>query len=184
MSRRAKTLTDEDRVLWNLVARSTRPLKGKHVPEPKLEQPSFEAFLAAATESASPAVPVAVQKPIEKPKPNAHPFDAQTRDKLSKGRLPIEGTVDLHGMTQSEAHSLLLSFLHRAHANGVRYVLVITGKGASFGSEGVLKRVVPAWLSTPSFRPLVSSYDAAARHHGGAGAIYIRLRRRAEAPRP
>ena len=73
-------------------------------------------------------------------------------------------------MTQGEAHGLLLSFLQRAHAGGLRYVLVITGKGASFGSEGVLKRAVPAWLSTPPFRALVSSHDSAARQHGGAGA--------------
>ena len=74
--------------------------------------------------------------------------------------MPIDARVDLHGMTQGEAHGLLLSFLHRAHAGGLRYVLVITGKGASFGSEGVLKRAVPAWLSTPPFRPLVGSHDA------------------------
>ena len=76
-----------------------------------------------------------------------------------KGRLPIEGRVDLHGMTQSEAYALLLSFLQRAHASGVRYVLVITGKGSSSGGDGVLRRQVPAWLSTPPFRALVSSHD-------------------------
>ena len=119
-----------------------------------------------------------------KAKPGPHPFDQPTRDKLSKGRLPIDGRVDLHGMTQGEAHGLLLSFLHRAHAGGLRYVLVITGKGSSFGSDGVLHRAVPAWLSTPPFRPLVGSHDDAARHHGGAGALYIRLRRRNEARQP
>jgi DNA-nicking Smr family endonuclease len=106
-----------------------------------------------------------------------HTLDEPTLDKLSKGRLPIEGRVDLHGMTQDEAYSLLFSFLHRAHASGVRYVLVITGKGSSSGGDGILKRSVPAWLSTPAFRMLVSSHDHAARHHGGAGALYVRLRR-------
>ena len=71
-----------------------------------------------------------------------------------------------------------MRFLSRAHAGGVRYVLVITGKGTSKGGDGVLKRMVPAWLSTAPFRMLVSSHDHAARHHGGSGAIYIRLRRR------
>jgi DNA-nicking Smr family endonuclease len=80
-------------------------------------------------------------------------------------------------MTQSEAHGLLLSFLQRAHSGGVRYVLVITGKGSSSGGEGILRRAVPSWLTTPPFRSLVSSHDFAARHHGGAGAIYIRLRK-------
>jgi DNA-nicking Smr family endonuclease len=42
----------------------------------------------------------------------------------------------------------------------------------------VLKRAVPGWLATAPFRGLVSSHDHAARHHGGAGALYVRLRRR------
>ncbi|MGO4839141.1 Smr/MutS family protein, partial [Rhizobiaceae sp. 2RAB30] len=99
-------------------------------------------------------------------------------DKLSKGRLPIEGRVDLHGMTQDEAYNLLLAFLRRAHDGGVRYVLIITGKGSSLRSEGVLRRAVPHWLSTAPFRSLVSGHDNAARHHGGGGALYVRLRRR------
>ncbi len=106
-----------------------------------------------------------------------HTLDRPTLDRLAGGKLPIEGRVDLHGMTQSEAHALLLSFLQRAHANGVRYVLVITGKGFSSGGDGVLRRQVPAWLSTPPFRVLVSSHDLAARRHGGEGALYVRLRK-------
>jgi DNA-nicking Smr family endonuclease len=108
----------------------------------------------------------------------AHVFDAQTRDKLSKGRLPLEGRVDLHGMTQDEAYALLLSFLRRAHDGGIRYVLIITGKGSSSRSEGVLRRAVPHWLSTAPFRALISGHDNAARRHGGGGALYVRLRRR------
>jgi DNA-nicking Smr family endonuclease len=125
-----------------------------------------------------PAVTPRPERATQAEKTPLRHFDQQTRDKLTKGRLSIDARVDLHGMTQAEAHGLLLSFLHRAHASGLRYVLVITGKGASFGSEGALKRAVPAWLSTPMFRPLVSGHDHAARQHGGAGALYVRLRRR------
>ncbi len=170
--RRDQGLSEEDRVLWNLVARSAKPLKGKSIieladaiePKPPQKEPAPTNIVAAA-----PARP--------KAQPVRHSLDEPTLDKLSKGRLPIEGRVDLHGMTQEEAYSLLFSFLHRAHANGVRYVLVITGKGSSSGGDGVLKRSVPAWLSTPAFRMLVSSHDHAARHHGGGGALYVRLRR-------
>jgi DNA-nicking Smr family endonuclease len=171
--RRGKKLTDEDRVLWNLIARSATPLRGKQaaaaldvVPEPEQAPPKP----AAASPSATPAARAKPRHPV-------HPLDEPTLEKLARGKLPIEGRVDLHGMTQDEAYSLLYSFLHRAHAGGVRYVLVITGKGSSSGGDGVLKRAVPAWLSTPAFRPLVSSHDHAARHHGGAGALYVRLRR-------
>lgn len=167
-----KSLSDEDRVLWNLVARSAKPLKGKRAVDiPELPPASMED--AMETVAPKPAVsPAARPKQIV-----SHSLDRPTYEKLAKGRLPIEGRVDLHGMSQEQAYSLLLSFLHRAHAGGVRYVLVITGKGSSSGGEGVLRRAVPAWLSTAPFRPLVSSHDHAARNHGGAGALYVRLRR-------
>jgi DNA-nicking Smr family endonuclease len=171
---RRKALTDEDRVLWSLVARSTQPLKGRKPAEdakPELEEKVPSAAKASRTALASTAPP--------KRQHVMHSLDRPTLDKLSKGKLPIEGRVDLHGMTQSEAHALLLSFLQRAHAGGVRYVLVITGKGFSSGGDGILKRQVPAWLSTPPFRALVSSHDVSARHHGGEGALYLRLRKTA-----
>ncbi|MBA3446073.1 MAG: Smr/MutS family protein [Pseudaminobacter sp.] len=180
MSRRSeKGLSDEDRVLWNLVARSAKPLKGKAAIGP----PDPLAITMEAALSMAPA-PLGNLSPPAAPRPKqsvSHSLDAPTHDKLAKGKLPIEGRVDLHGMNQDQAYSLLLSFLHRAHAGGVRYVLVITGKGSSSGGEGVLRRAVPAWLSTPPFRPLVSTHDHAARNHGGAGALYIRLRRHAMA---
>jgi DNA-nicking Smr family endonuclease len=190
MSRKpVKELTDEDRVLWNLVARSTTPLKEVqklrrakaarmkelNVAE-VLEEPIISMAQALAETLAEPAKPAAPAP--KKPSTGQHPIDRPTHDKLAGGRLPIEGRVDLHGMTQEQAYSLLLSFLGRAHANGVRYVLVITGKGSSSGGDGVLKRAVPGWLATAPFRGLVSSHDHAARHHGGAGALYVRLRRR------
>ncbi|HWK63894.1 MAG TPA: Smr/MutS family protein [Rhizobiaceae bacterium] len=175
MSRRARELTEEDRVLWHLVARSTKPLAGKEAIAPPPELPARE----------EPALPAprseAQQGPSPRPKSLkiAHVFDAQTREKLAKGRLPIEGRVDLHGMTQDEAYWLLLSFLRRAQQGGVRYVLIITGKGSSSRGEGVLRRSVPQWLATPPFRALVSGHDDASRRHGGGGALYVRVRRAA-----
>jgi DNA-nicking Smr family endonuclease len=75
---------------------------------------------------------------------------------------------------------MLLDFLIRAHERGLRHVLVITGKGSSLGSEGALKRAVPLWFAMPEFRFLISSYEPAARHHGGDGALYVRLSRRGQ----
>jgi DNA-nicking Smr family endonuclease len=174
-SRSGKRLTDEDRVLWSLVARSAKPLKGRHPIEDETRKPAAEERMTSAA-IAAPAAPTAA---LPKRQHVTHALDRPTLDKLSKGKLAIEGRVDLHGMTQSEAHGLLLSFLQRAHASGVRYVLVITGKGFSSGGDGILRRQVPAWLSTPPFRALVSSHDVSARHHGGEGALYVRLRRKA-----
>jgi DNA-nicking Smr family endonuclease len=171
MTRRPQKTLSEDRVLWNLVARSAVPLKGRAAPavEPPLPVPPAPAPARVAPAAGAPA-------PEKKPSPPRH-LDRPTLDKLARGRLPIEARVDLHGMTQDEAYSLLFSFLHRAHASGLRYVLVITGKGSSSGGDGVLRRSVPAWLATPAFRMFVSSHEHAARHHGGSGAIYVRLRK-------
>lgn len=174
MTRRPqKTLSDEDRVLWNLVARSAVPLKGRAAPA---VEPSQPAASAPAPAPARVAPAAGAQAPEREPSPPRH-LDRPTLDKLARGRLSIEARVDLHGMTQDEAYSLLFSFLHRAHASGLRYVLVITGKGSSSGGDGVLRRSVPGWLETPAFRMFVSSHEHAARHHGGSGAIYVRLRR-------
>jgi DNA-nicking Smr family endonuclease len=175
MTRPPKTLSDEDRILWNLVARSTKPLPGK----PKAEEPVTREDFAeamAASEKAAPAASPAPAAPLPKRHVPTH-LDTPTLDKLAKGRLPIEARVDLHGMTQDQAYTLLYGFLSRAHGSGARYVLVITGKGSSSGGDGVLRRMVPGWLSTPTFRPFVSSHDHAARGHGGSGALYVRLRR-------
>jgi len=175
MSRsRHRDLTEDERILWNLVARTANPLKGKALPppEPAPGEPAAVKQPTAAPSSAASAAktPVADRRQI-------HHLDRVTQKKISKGRLALEARIDLHGLRQDEAYGLLLSFLNRAHASGIRYVLVITGKGRSSASDGVLKRSVPSWFATAPFRPLVSGYEDAARNHGGEGALYVRLRR-------
>jgi DNA-nicking Smr family endonuclease len=169
----------EDRILWEKVARTATPLKGRATIG---EAPIIETGLMAEAMNADPPVakPAYTAPRHRKAKPNQALLDEPTHRKLAKGKLPIGGRIDLHGLTQGEAHGLLHSFLHRAHAAGLRHVLVITGKGASFGSDGILRQAVPHWFATPAFRTLVSAYDVAHQAHGGAGAIYVRLRRDTE----
>ncbi|MGC4024885.1 MAG: Smr/MutS family protein [Mesorhizobium sp.] len=181
MSRnRSKDLTEEDRILWDLVARSVTPATTpKRSPKSELAQEALEKKPAAPPkpERAKPVNLPSYQAPSVAPHtPRGH-MDAQTIDKLARGRLALEARVDLHGMRQDEAYGLLLSFVARAHDRGVRYVLVITGKGSSSGGDGVLKRSVPGWLSTAPFRQYVSAHEGAARGHGGTGALYVRLKR-------
>lgn len=178
MSRaKSRDLTSEERILWNLVARTTRPLKGKPVPAPQ------QAPAAPAPQPATPpsGVKSVAQPPVVPPAAPARSqiqhLDRTTQQKLARGKLTLEARIDLHGLRQDEAHGLLLSFLRRAHGGGVRYVLVITGKGSSSASDGVLKRAVPSWFQTAPFRGLVSGYEDASRQHGGGGALYVRLRR-------
>ena len=86
-------------------------------------------------------------------------------------------------MRQDAAHRTLNSFLAAEQARGSRVVLVITGKGRTAAGEwrddapGVLRRQVPMWLAAPELRAVVIGFDEAAIGHGGAGALYVRLRR-------
>jgi DNA-nicking Smr family endonuclease len=118
-------------------------------------------------------------------------FDRKTVRKFKIGKAEIEARIDLHGMRQREAHAALRRFLMSCHAQGRRYVLVITGKGGPSRREadeafemggreerGVIKRNVPAWLAEPELRAIVVSYGAAAIAHGGEGALYVHLRSR------
>lgn len=115
--------------------------------------------------------------------PIAKPIDPKLRRKLARGRLAIDSTLDLHGMRQSEAHRALARFLVAAAKRGDRTILVITGKGLSgaedspFGHTGVLRRSVPGWLQEPEIAALVAGFGPAGRGHGGAGALYVRLKR-------
>jgi DNA-nicking Smr family endonuclease len=169
----------EDRILWEKVARTATPLKGRALP--KEEHKAEPDLMSEAMESAQPSARPSVSVPhARKAKPHQFRLDEPTHRKLAKGRLEISARIDLHGLTQGDAHGLLHSFLHRAHAAGLRHVLVITGKGSSFGSDGILRQAVPHWFATPAFRTLVSAYDFAHQSHGGAGAIYVRLRRDTE----
>jgi DNA-nicking Smr family endonuclease len=172
----SRTLSEEDRILWNQVAATAKPLHARRAVETLSAQPQATPP-APSEEATAPSAPPAAAAERPKRQHVQHHLDDQTHDKLAKGRLPIEGRVDLHGLTQDAAHALLLGFLSSAQRRGIRYVLVITGKGSSSGGDGVLRRSVPAWLRTAPFRPLVSSHDHAARNHGGAGALYVRLRR-------
>jgi len=176
MSDDKSRLSHEDRIIWARVARTVEAFPGKQV-----EADEWFAVEAPPEPPAVQETRIARQPPapgLNPPsKPRPHPIEKPVIRKLARGRLPIDGRIDLHGLTQSEAHNLLFGFLARAHERGLRHVLVITGKGSSRGSEGVLKRIVPDWLGKPEFRFLISGYEDAARSHGGEGALYIRLRR-------
>ena len=169
-------LTHEDRILWEKVARTAIPLKGRNLPAiDHFEAESLDNLLSTAPLPEKPAQPKAAK--TKSPQPPVR-LDEPTHRKIAKGKLDLGARIDLHGLTQGEAHTLLHAFVHRAHAQGLRHVLVITGKGSSFRSDGILRQAVPHWFATPIFRPYVSAFEDAARHHGGNGALYVRLRRK------
>jgi DNA-nicking Smr family endonuclease len=107
--------------------------------------------------------------------------DKRTDEKLRRGRMAIDGRLDLHGLTQGEAHHALIGFIRRSYTAGRRNVLVITGKGQVPRGEGVLRLSVPRWLREGDIGRLVLSIHQAQPQHGGGGAYYVLLRRRREA---
>ena len=175
-----KSMSSEDRILWGKVARSVRALPGRMEFIDDVETATAQEPVAAGGTviETTPAGASATTLADRKPDHRHHPIERPVQKKIAKGRLQLEARIDLHGLVQSEAHAMLLGFLVHAHERGLRHVLVITGKGASMGSEGALKRAVPLWFSKPEFRFLISGYETASRGHGGEGALYVRLARR------
>jgi DNA-nicking Smr family endonuclease len=180
--RRKRSLSEEERALWESVAKQTRPLRKKSRAAKPHHTAPVEETPAAAKPAVSPKpLPSARIPRISTPElpPPLAPIGRRERSQLSRGRKEIEARLDLHGMTQTRAHRALSGFLQRAHSEGLTFVLVITGKG-KMGIEaerGVLRRQVPQWLNLPEFRTLVVGFEEAHIGHGGEGALYVRIRR-------
>lgn len=180
---RRRGLRDEERALWEKVARTVAPLRPSSTSVPAIEA-ATEAPMgpegAKAAANAAPAAPAAPAPARRSQRPRAiGDIDRQTRRKLARGMLPIDARLDLHGMTQEEAHRVLARFILSSADAGRRVVLVITGKGAADGTgRGVLRRNVPHWLASRELARLVVGFGPAHASHGGDGALYVRLRAR------
>jgi DNA-nicking Smr family endonuclease len=176
-----RRVTPEELELWRHVAQTVRPIKSKRrTAQPKDDAPSTPAPKAKIARPAAPAAkpePPTPAKPHELTHGLSHGIDRRQAERFRKGKLPIEGKIDLHGRTQQDAHDDLLAFLKRAHAGGKRTVLVVTGKGMTGSKTGILRQAVPRWLNEPAFRSLVLAFDYAEPQHGGEGALYVLLKR-------
>jgi DNA-nicking Smr family endonuclease len=171
--KRRRVLSAEERVLWSTVTKSVDPLRDSEnpqetelaehvVPQPKM--PALKTKTAAEGDKSRP--------------PPLAPLGRRMRSRVARGKEGIDGRLDLHGLTQEEAHAELLRFLRNASVRDARLVLVITGKGArKDGERGILKRQVPRWLGLPEFRAFVVGFEDAHIAHGGEGALYVRVRR-------
>ncbi|HET9715903.1 MAG TPA: Smr/MutS family protein [Pseudolabrys sp.] len=172
---RRRRLSPEERVLWTTITKTIAPLQksASEGPPPPADSPPAPPSNLVQTKS--------VAQTFRKGggPPALLPLGRRERARIARGNHRIEGRLDLHGLTQSEAHNALLRFLRAAMEREARLVLVITGKGGRrAGESGVLKTQVPRWLSLPEFRPLVIGFEIAHAAHGGEGALYIRVRRK------
>ncbi len=200
---RKRFLSNEEIELWAHVTRHDEPLAR---PRPVLNGSgtlAAEAKSAAVSSAVSPPPPALEAAPAKPPIPARSkpglpphaPFDPHVGKRIARGRHPIDARLDLHGLRQQDAYVVLRRFLARCQADGLRQVLVITGKGG--GSDdfadgdfwrsderGILRRLVPHWLSEPSFRLHVVSFTESALKHGGSGALYVTIRKGPRHPRP
>lgn len=194
MSGRGKTgLSREEARLWKHVVRDARPLPGRarlkgsvaHADQDRDTQPSEtsgggEKPGKAKMPSSLPARKVAPQRSQPAPELShgmVAGIDRRSAERMRRGKMPIEARLDLHGLDQQKAHGELDGFLARAQAQGLRCVLVITGKGRFSDEGGVLRKQVPKWLNLPANRTRVLAFDYARPQHGGSGALYVLLRR-------
>jgi DNA-nicking Smr family endonuclease len=183
MGRKPRALTDTDRAAWAAYAGRIAPLRGR-VP-PAQSAPRVRQEPAAQPEAPRPPAvlpprpllpslaPSAVRRPLAVGEAPGG-LDGASWQRLRGGKLSPERKLDLHGLTVQRAYHALVAFLRSAHADRLRCVEVITGRGS--GDEtGVLRRELPMWLNRPDIRPLVLA--AAHPHAANQGAVLLLLRR-------
>jgi DNA-nicking Smr family endonuclease len=164
-----------DRRLWREATRSVIPLRPRGAP-------------ASLPPSPMPATPSEEKRASDpaRPPPLDHfsGIDRANAERLKRGLHQIEARLDLHGLTQAKAHLALAAFIHASRDAGRRCVLVITGRGLSPSGPGILKRAVPRWLEEAELRRYILAIAPAQPRDGGAGALYLLLRRRRGEPPP
>lgn len=202
MARRSRGLTPDEKDLWSRVARTMTPLRGdslrpaaadppnanpltskiKPKPDPAPQSPAaLPAFRVGQKASSSLSLPQ-TQTPAERLAANPVRMDHKTHRRMSQGKLAPEARLDLHGLTLVAAQPELMGFILSCHSNGLRLVLVITGKGRGDHGPlptrpGALRHQVPYWLHSPPLSAVVQQVTAAHYRHGGEGAYYVYLRR-------
>ena len=179
---RRRVVTPDEVRVWRAIAQEAKPLPGRVVPDEPVN-PGPEAKpsppLPPGSPPPRPSAHAPVPKPLHRALELAHGrspgLDRRSADRMKRGEMEIEASVDLHGMTQEAAHGSLIAFIQQAWTSGKRCVLVVTGKGKT--GEGVLRAQAPRWLNQSPLRERVLGFCHARPQHGGDGALYVLVRR-------
>lgn len=176
----------DDTALWEQVTKSVTELPSRRNTVFLKEEARSVADTAATAEKAA-------KKPVAKQTPKAPPakppaprpadlrlgersgIDRSNARRLQRGQMALEDRLDLHGLSKEQAHRQLIAFISRAVQQNLRHVLVITGKGRD--GQGVLRHEVPLWLKDAPLAGYINAISQAQPQDGGAGALYIRLKR-------
>lgn len=182
-------LTADEAALWSRVAATVKPLRPMRkiaassapvVPESKAPPPPLAVKRKAVVR---PSTPPPVQPPRTPPVATRHGLDASWDRKLAQGVVSPDFTIDLHGHTLDTAWNRLEHGLMLAESQGARVILVVTGRprpvdrGAAGGQRGVIRAKLLDWLAAGSHSSRIAAVRAAHPWHGGAGALYLVLRR-------
>ncbi len=181
MTKTRRDLSAADQHLWRYVTRNVKayrplaPPRSASIPS-SIRKPSDPAAVSDAVtgNAARPVPPNKLAPVIVGATPN---IDRRTSTKLKRGRMAVDGRIDLHGLTLDQAHAGLTGFLKAAYNRQARCVLVVTGKGRMGERTGKIRGELPHWLNQPALRPLVLAFTEAQLRDGGAGAFYVLLKR-------
>ncbi len=190
-SPRREAGSDADARLWQAVVRGVEPLPGRGVapapppaeprpeakPEPEKKEAPAQRKRPGPARRPEPAPPRPPELPPLSPG-HAPGLDKRRALRLRRGQIAVEDSIDLHGMTQTQAARALGAFLAAAQEAGLRCALVITGKGDAKGEAGVLRAMAPRWLNEPPNRARILAFGPAQPKHGGQGALYVLLRKK------
>ena len=201
MTKDKKKISSNDLKLWYQIVDKVEPIKKRDNPDIKdQEQSSIDAGSIISRDVNQKKI---IKKKISKDKdasklapskvpmkkdelPKFTGIHRRLEQKMSRGQIDIDSTLDLHGMTQEEAKHAIINFIKVANKNNLKIILIITGKGISIENtntrntnryeRGVLNKNLPAWLQMPEIRDYVNGYRYANQKHGGEGAYYILLK--------
>lgn len=182
-----RRLTPEEEALWARVAETIEPLEPRRREAPSLPPPVVVAPLPVPKKVKG-RVPPPLPPPVAPPAParalDRHGLDAGWDRRLAKGQVGPDFTLDLHGTNLEGAYARLEHGLTLALAQGARVVLLITGRARPApgpmdrGSQrGAIRAKFLDWLAHGSHASRIAAVRAAHPRHGGAGAVYIILRR-------
>ena len=187
MSNKGRNPDSSEITLWQKMTQGIKALhkQAQSMPEPM----SGKAESNARRDKTTSAMDIQMSSVTHStPLQGANGLDKRTKEKLIKGKMPIEGRIDLHGMTQNQAQHHLISFIQQSYHAQKRCVLVVTGKGSRHKEDtgivserserGVLRARLTEWLYNTPLSHIVLSHSHATPRDGGSGAFYIYLKNR------
>lgn len=185
-------MSDAERDLFETAMRDSAPLKKASHPR-KTSAPHKSPPRAKAREQSS------KPDPAQAPRPHTSRtvgIDGNTAERLRRGQMEPQARLDLHGMSERNAHRALVTFVRAANVRKLRLLLVVTGKGVvgqrsergeavfdlglDMQARGILRSLTPRWLREPGLGEMIADVREAHRRHGGSGALYVYLRKGGE----